>query len=73
MELQEDGATRRLKIGATRSSDRPAGDFQAELCGGQEVVRAEQVVCFLWLCGTVCAAEHIHEWFPQSFLTLRRN
>ena len=27
MELQQDGATRRLKIGATRSSDRPAGEF----------------------------------------------
>ena len=74
MELQQDGATRTLKIHATRGSDKPVGDFQALLRGGQEVVQAERTShCFSWLCGTVRAAEHIHERFPQRFLTLKRN
>lgn len=74
VELQQDGAKRRLKIPATRGSDKPVGDFQAELCRGQEVVWAEQTShCLSWLCGTILAAEHVHEWFPQRFVTLKRN
>lgn len=73
MELQEDGATRRFKIRATRDSYKPVGDFQAELCGGQEVKWAEQIShCFSWLCDTVHAAECIQEWFPKRFLTVKR-